>query len=330
MKVKLQDIARHLNISVSTVSRVLNNKDRVDEKTRERVLKALEELNYQPNEIARSLRNKSSRTVGIIVPDISNEFFTMLIKGAEAVAKRNGYLLILCNSDNEEALEENYFNLLVQKQVDGLIIATVCKEKSYFERILNYGIPLVFTDNLPHIGQNYNYVAIDNEKAAYDLTRYLIGRGYKDIAAITGRLHETTAVERLNGWKRAMAESGLKIDKNFIGIGEFKKESGYSIMAKMLEGDKKPRAVLAANNYIAYGAIKAIQDRGLRIPEDICVACFDANDSTGLIKVDLPSMVQPAEKIGELAFDIIINRIGSKEYKIFNNIKLEAEFIEKR
>ncbi|NSW91095.1 MAG: LacI family DNA-binding transcriptional regulator [Firmicutes bacterium] len=327
MRVKLADIAKHLNISVSTVSRVLNGKDRVSDETRKKVLNAIKEFNYQPNEIARSLRNRSSMTIGVIVPDISNEFFALLIKGAEAVAKNNGYLVILCNSDYEEEMEKEYLNILAQKQVDGIIVATVCNDDKYFEKILDSGIPTVFVDNLPQVKRNYNFVTIDNEKASYDLTKYLIGLGYKDIAIITGKLQETSAIERLNGWKKAMNDSGLKVNNDFIGIGNFKIESGYKIMKKMLELSKMPQALLAANNNIAYGAIRAIREKGLRVHEDLYVVCFDATDNTGLMNIKIPSMIQPAEKIGEIALEIIMKRIDNKELVIYDHVILEPQFI---
>lgn len=327
MSVKLVDIAKHLNISVSTVSRVINGKDRVSDETREKVLKAIKDFNYSPNEIARSLRNRSSMTIGIIVPDISNEFFALLSKGAEAVAKNNGYLLILCNSDYDENMEKEYLNMLTQKQVDGIIIATVCKDEEYFDKILNSSIPTVFVDNLPQIKRNFNFVTIDNEKAAYDLTKHIIDSGYKEISIITGKLQETSALERLDGWKKAMNDNGLKINSDFIGIGDFKIDSGYKIMKKMLEQNKKPQALVAANNYIAYGAVKAIREKGLSVPEDIYVVCFDAIDDTGLMSIQLPSMVQPAEKIGEIALDIIIKRLNNKEFKIFDRVLLEPSFV---
>ncbi|HOJ10827.1 MAG TPA: LacI family DNA-binding transcriptional regulator [Clostridiales bacterium] len=327
MNTKLVDIAKHLNISVSTVSRVINGKDRVSDETREKVLNAIKEFNYQPNEIARSLRSRSSMTIGVILPDISNEFFALLIKGAEAVAKNNGYLVILCNSDYDETMEKEYLNMLAQKQVDGIIVATVCRDGEYFDKILNGSIPAVFVDNLPQVKRNYNFVTIDNEKASYDLTKYLISSGYKDIAIITGKLQETSAIERLDGWKKAMNDSGVKVNNDFIGIGDFKIESGYKTMKKMLELNKKPQALLAANNYIAYGAVKAIREKGLRVPEDVYVVCFDATDETGLMSIRLPSMIQPAEKIGEIALEIIIKRIDNKEFKIYDNVILEPEFV---
>lgn len=327
MNVRLVDVAKHLNISVSTVSRVVNGKDRVSDETRKKVWEAIEELNYQPNEIARSLRKQSSMTIGIIVPDISNEFFALLMKGVESIARENGYLVILCNSDYDETMEKEYYNMLAKNQVDGIIIATVCEDHAYFEKILGSNIPVVFVDNLPQIERNYNFVTIDNEKSAYDLTNHLIKSGYKDIAVITGKLQETSAVERLNGWKKAMRSNNLEVHEDFIGIGDFKIESGYKIMSEMLELEKRPKALLAANNNIAYGAVKAIREKGLDVPKDLYIVCFDAIDKTGLLSVHLPSMVQPAEKIGEIALETILKRIDNKEFKIYDRVILEPEFI---
>ncbi|HHU48978.1 MAG: LacI family DNA-binding transcriptional regulator [Caldicoprobacterales bacterium] len=327
MTVRLTDIAKHLGISVSTVSRVINGKDRVSDETRKRVLQAVKELNYQPNEIARSLRNRSSMTIGIIVPDLSNDFFNLLTKGAAMVSKKDDYLVILCNSDHDESMEQEYMNLLIQKQVDGIIIATVCKDKLYFERVINNSIPVVFVDNLPKVDMNYNFVTIDNTKASFDLTCHLINMGYKDIAVLTGSLHETSAVRRLNGWEKAMKANNLEINNDFIGIGDFRMESGYRLMKDMLKLDKRPDALMAANNHLAYGAIKAARDHGLNVPDDLYVVCFDALDNTGLFSVKIPSMVQPAEKIGEIAAEIIIKRIKDRDYKIYDNVILEPIFI---
>ena len=326
MTVRLADIAKHLGISVS-LFRVINGKDRVSEETRKRVLKAVKELNYQPNEIARSLRNRNSMTIGIIVPDLSNDFFNLLTKGATMVAKKDNYLVMLCNSDHEEAMEKEYMNLLIQKQVDGIIIATVCREEKYFKRVIENDIPVVFVDNLPRVDMNYNFVTIDNSKASFDLTSYLINLGYKDIAILTGSLHETSAVRRLNGWEKAMKANNIKINNKFIGVGDFRLETGYRLMTDMLKLEKRPNAIMAANNYLAYGAIKAARDLSLKVPDDLFVVCFDAVDNTGLFSVEIPSMIQPAEKIGEIAAEIIMKRIKKRIIQIYDNVILEPDFL---
>ncbi|MDD4679528.1 MAG: LacI family DNA-binding transcriptional regulator [Clostridia bacterium] len=326
MTVRLVDIAEHLGISVSTVSRVINGKDRVKDETRKRVLEAVEELQYRPNEIARSLRYQNSMTIAVIVPDLSNNFFNLLTKGAATAAKEDNYLTILCNSDYDQKMEQEYMNLLVQKQVDGVILATVCKEKDYFENIITDDMPVVFVDNLPDVDLDFNYVTIDNERAAYDLTAHLIQQGYEDIAVLTGSLHETSAVKRLQGWENAMKSHDMTINQQFIGVGDFRIESGYNMMASMLNRRKRPDAVLAANNYLAYGAIRAAQDKGLLIPDDLYVVCFDAVDKTGLININIPSIIQPAQKIGEVAAETLVKRFTDKNYTLYDNIILEPIF----
>ena len=326
MTVKLVDIAKHVGLSVSTVSRVVNGKDRVSAKTRQRVLDAIKELNYQPNAIARSLRSRSSMTIGIVVPDLSNNFFTLLTKGAGMIAKQDDYLVMLCNSEYDEQMEQEFVRLLMQKQVDGMILATVCKDPDYFRELINMDIPVVFVDNLPKVDANYDFVTIDNSKSSYVLTKHLLDLGYKDVAILTGSLHETSAVERLTGWKRAMEQYGIPVNEDFVGIGDFRLASGYALMNSMLELERRPKALLASNNFMAYGAIKAALQKGLRVPDDLSVVCFDAVDHTGLIDIKIPSMVQPAEKIGEIAATTIIKKIHGKDYRVYDNVILEPVF----
>jgi len=219
MNVKLKDIAEYLNVSVSTVSRVLNNKNRVDEETRRRVMDALEKFQYHPNEIARSLKSQNSKAIGLIIPDISNLFFSMVIKGLEAVARQYGYYVILCNSDENKKRENEYTDFLLQKQISGLVIAIEGAEANFFELYKQSGIPIVFIDNLPKISDNFDYVIIDNIKASYELTNHLIDYGHKKIAIITGSLEESVSSERLRGWEKALAENEIPIKKKWIGIG---------------------------------------------------------------------------------------------------------------
>lgn len=324
MTPKLIDIANHVNVSVSTVSRVLNGRDRVSDKTREKVLSAIEKFDYKPNEIARSLRIKTSMTIGLVFPDISNEFFSMVGKGAESVARKNGYLVIVCNTNNDREIEEEYVNMLKQKQVDAIVLATVNKDKGYFERILNDNVPVVFVDNLPRLKNNYNSVTIDNVKAAFDLTGYLISRGHRQIGAIMGSMEETSAAERLEGFKRALGDGWEKVFKDYVRIGEFTYESGYGNMTDLLNLPVIPDGIFAANNMIAYGAIRAIRDRGLSVPEDIEVVCFDADDKTGLLSIKIPSVIQPAQLIGRTALDIIMKQLEGGEG--FEKIILEPVF----
>jgi LacI family transcriptional regulator len=323
MPTKLKDIARHLNLSVSTVSRVLNGTGRVSKETKELILKTIKELNYQPNEIARSLKRKRANIIGVIVPDISNNFYSAVIKGIEKVASENEHMIIVCNSDENISKEEDYIQILLQKQVAGLIIATVGGNTELFNQYRGSGVPVVFFDNLPLMKENYDVVTIDNKKASYTLTAHFIEQGYDKLAIITGPLRQSSSIERLEGFKKCVEDKGISIDERWIGVGEFKMESGYDIMKSWLEESESPSALLAANNFLAYGAIKAIQEKGLRIPEDIALACFDAKDDTGIIKPQITSINQPAYDIGTIAADIIMRKASNKNLAVYERIILE-------
>lgn len=323
MTVKLKDIAAYLNVSVSTVSRVINNKDRVDEATRRKVQDALEKFQYRPNEIARSLKSQSIKAVGLIVPDISNYFFSTLIKGVEAVARRHGYYVILCNSDEDKDRERDYTDFLLQRQIAGLVIAIEGREADFLKSYRKAGIPVVFVDNLPGIDDNYDYVSIDNIKASRELTNHLFRLGHTKIAILTGSPDESVSDDRLKGWEKAHAEHGLPVRKKWIGIGDFRRESGYRLMQGLLNQAELPTAVVAANNFIAYGAMQAIAEAGLQIPGDIALVCFDAIDPIGLLRPRITSIIQPAEEIGNLAGEIIMRKIHNAKTNVFEKVILE-------
>lgn len=325
MAVKLKDIAGYLNVSVSTVSRVLTNKDRVDAETRKKVLDALEKFQYRPNEVARSLKSKTTKAIGLIVPDISNSFFSMVIKGVEGVARENGYHVILCNSDGDKGREEEYTGFLLQKQIAGLVIASVSKYAGFYEQYKRSGVPIAFIDNLPSIEDNYDYVVIDNARAGFELANHLIKLGHKKIAFISGSLEESSSNERLKGWERALRENNIPVRKKWTGIGDFKQESGYRIMQGFLKQEEIPTAVLAANNFLAYGAMRAITDAGRRVPEDMALVCFDAVDFTGLIKPQITSVVQPAVEIGKISGEIILRKILHSKTKAYERVILEPQ-----
>jgi len=325
MKITLKDVAEKLNISVSTVSRVVNNKSYVRPETREKVKKALEEMNYSPNLVARSLKNKSTKTIGIIIPDISEVFFTYLIKGVDDILSRNGYTIILCDTGENPKKEELYLNLLMEKQIDGVILATVNvnRESKALDRLFNNNIPVIFVDNLPNIKRNYDSVIIDNSKASYIAVEHLISLGHRRIGVITGKLEETTGYERLMGYRKALMVNGIKIDENLIKIGDFKEQSGYENMKSLLEVEDKITAVYVASSKMTYGAVKAIRDAGLRIPEDIAVVGFDIHDNSGLISPAITTILQHEESIGKVSAELLLKRLQDEGEKLYQKIVLE-------
>lgn len=316
-----------MNISVSTVSRVVNNRDRVDPETREKILRALKEFNYQPDEIARSLRGNAVNVIGVIVPDIANTFFSMVIKGIESAARQNRYSVILCNSDADREREEECLQMLLQRKIAALIIASINGSSELMKQYFQLKIPVVFIDNIPKSEENYNSVTIDNFKAGYSLAKHLIELGHARIYTITGPLKETSAAERFNGWKKALAEAKINPGKGWMVEGDFKEDSGYRLMKEILKQRELPTAVFAANNFMAYGVVKAVCELGLRIPEDISVVTFDAVDITGLMKFQITSVIQPAGGIGKLAAEICIQEARNPDVRAYRKVVLEHELI---
>ncbi|WP_240035376.1 LacI family DNA-binding transcriptional regulator [Neobacillus notoginsengisoli] len=323
---KLKDVAEHLNISVSTVSRVVNNKDYVKPELRKKVLEALDLFQYRPNEIARSLKSKTSKVIGVVVPDIMNQFFAAIIRGVESIAREHGYSIIICNSDERLDKEAEYLQLLVQKQISALVIATVNETAPFLEQFKAYNIPTVFVDNLPKAEGQFDSVTVDNVRASYELVQHIINAGHKKIALITGPLNQTSSSERFIGWEKAMVDAGNHIKKEWIKVGTFKQKDGYEFMKQILRLKELPTAVFAANNILAYGAIRAIKEHGIDIPTDISLISFDTIDPTGLLAPRITSMIQPAEEIGVIAGDLIIRKLQNPEIKRVERVILEPEF----
>lgn len=322
MPVSLKDIAQALNLSVATVSRALNNQGRISQKTRARVLRAVEQMNYRPNEAARALREKSSHTIGVIVPDIGNEFFARVIKGAERAAWREGYALLVMSSNGEVERERQTLRYMLDKRVSGVVLASVDPQCPMFEVAVQYGIPIAFVDNLPAVNASFDSVAVDNRLLAYQLVRRLIELGHTRIALFTYGLDETSAVQRHAGYLQALEEAHLT---PLVRTDALTREHACAVMQELLEKPNRPTAVFAANNHLAYGAMDALRAARLSVPEDMSLCCFDAMDSTGLMLPQLTSVNQPADRFGAMAVGILLRKLISPEEGVYERLILEPE-----
>ncbi len=314
----LKSIAKELNVSVSTVSRVVNNKDNVNEETRARVLALLNKYNYVPNEVARSLKNQTTNMIGIIVPDITEGFFAQIIKGADQILTENGYSLIFCDSNESEAKEKHYMELLFQKRVEALVLATVSKNTKPLRMYLDNDIPVVFIDNLPNLSESYDAVLINNAKASALAVQHLISNGHGRIAIIAGSQSETTGYERLNGYIRTLKSNGIQVDDRLIKYGNYKDDSGYCCMKELIKNKRHSdfTAVYVTSEKMTLGALSAIREEGLCIPEDLAVAACDFHDKSGLIVPGITTIVQPEREIGSLTADLIIRRLKEKKFSV--------------
>lgn len=309
----LKDVAKQLNLSVSTVSRVVNNKGYVKDATRQRVLDCLEQCQYVPNEIARSLKTQESRTIGVLVPDICEVFLSRIVRGIDRVVSRAGYMLIVADSNESKQVERRYLDILFQKRVDALVIATVDLKGPNVDRFLDHRKPVVFIDNLPQLkDREANYVIVDNRQASRLAVEKLIRSGHRQIAAIVGSVEETTGSERLGGYLDTLRDHGLPQEPALVAYGNYKTDDGYRCMTQLLEQrDAHPfTAVYVTSEMMTIGALRAIRERGLAIGRDVSVIGFDVHDDLGLATPQIATIRQPEHEIGA--------RVGRLLLKLLN------------
>lgn len=324
----LKEIAAALNVSVSTVSRAITGRGYVNEELRVRIAETARRLGYKPGINTRGKRHHTVRAVALVLPDISELFFAHITAAVDEVLTDNGYSLVLCISGEKPAREDEYLDYLCEGSVDGIIMATVSEKSSRLKKLISSDFPIVFIDNCPQSEISYDCVICDNSKAGYMATERLIAQGHRNIGIITGKLDETTGFERLVGYKRAMIKNGIDINPEFIEVGDFTEKSGYHCMKHLLGAQgTKISAVIAASGKMTYGAIKAIGDTGMIIPNDIAVMGFDIHDPTGLINPGVTSIIQPEREIGRLAANLVIARIEENRTLPKQRIVLEPSLV---
>jgi LacI family transcriptional regulator len=306
--ITIKDVAEHAGVSTATVSHVINNTRHVDNSTRECVLDAMAKLDYHPNSLARSLRSGKTKTIGLIVPDASNLFFADISRKIENLGYKNGYSVILCNSDNDLAKQHNYVNTLIAKQVDGTIFISAGESNEDLEDLNNSGIPIVVADrNVPL--NLADVVLLDNEKAGYEATKYLIDLGHKQIACISGPFNVSPSFLRVEGYKRALLENKIQVNESYLVLGDYQFNSGQKAMQQLLEVYPIPTAVFVLNDMMAIGAISSARRMGLKVPEDISIIGFDDIEIATAVNPALTTMAQPIEEIAELAINLLINKM---------------------
>ncbi|MGG4405665.1 LacI family DNA-binding transcriptional regulator [Geobacillus stearothermophilus] len=300
----IKDVAKRANVSTATVSRVLRNTGNVTEETRQRVLEAIEALNYQPNVLGRYLRRMETETVLVVVPDIMNPFFSKVLRGIEAVALKHGYQVLLGDTQNDARLEEQYLNVLPQRQVDGMIFLTARIRKELMEEMARQ-FPIVLACEYLE-GADIPTVSIDNISSARKATEHLIRLGHCRIAHLSGPMNIILSRDRLRGYQQALAQHELEADAALVQEGDFTYESGYHLTLKLLALEKPPTAIFAANDEMAIGAVKAIRHRGGRVPDDVAVVGFDDIHMASIFEPSLTTIAQPMFEIGQKAMELLL------------------------
>jgi DNA-binding LacI/PurR family transcriptional regulator len=310
MSVTIKDIAKIVGVSKSTVSRVLANSDKCSEETRQRVLEAMEKLNYKPNALARAMVTKKTGNIGLIIyqkhkPILSHPFYAPVVEAIVDTSMKRGYSLFIAT---DQDINASSAELLLEKRVDGIIFASFI-DPSIILKYKNQGVPLVLLNNSVDI-EGISYVTCDNYSGAYNAVNYLVQKGHKNIGFLCGPLQHRSYTERYKGYIAALKDNDIKVQDNLVRIGESTLSEGNRLMGQLLHNRRVPTAVFASNDMMAIGAIKAIKKEKLEIPNDIAVIGFDNIDFGNLIEPSLSTVHVNKVLMGELAVELLINEIN--------------------
>ena len=322
----ITDVARKAGVSTSTVSHVINETRYVSDEVKQRVHAAMKDLNYQPNVIARSLRTRETQTVGVVVSDITNPFFTSIVRAIEDEVLKQGYNIILCDTDEKPEREQVYLRLLMGRRVDGLIVAPSSGNADLLQLAIESGYPTVLLDrSIP--GLDADVVLSDNEGGAFDAVSYLIGIGHRRIGIIAGRLEVSTGADRMAGYVRAIKAHGIPVDESLIEVAQFKREIAYEKTREMLARPEPPTALFVCNNAMTAGAMAAVKAAGKKVPKDISVVGFDDSEWAALMDPPLTVVAQPIVELGTRAAQLLMRRISGGRVKTPRAIVLKPELI---
>jgi LacI family transcriptional regulator len=330
----IRDVARLAGVSTMTVSRVVNRSGYTSPETRRRVELAVAQLGYVPNAVARHLRSKQTNTIALVVSDITNPFFTTIARGVEDVAGPRGFAVMYCNTDESDDEEARYLRLLVERQVDGVLLVP-SGANAAIRLLRDHKVPLVVLDRrVP--GRRIDTVRCDSEAGAYTLARHLITLGHRRLGVLTGRRTISTSADRVAGVRRALHESGLTLDDALVrwgrfNFGDLNLADGHQMAVEVLAAtDDPPTALFAANNFIAFGAVRAIHEMGLRIPDDISIVAFDDLPTEWVSDPFLTVAAQPAYEIGRRAAEMLIDRLTGERTRTGESVLLPFEIIVRR
>ncbi|ATD53818.1 LacI family DNA-binding transcriptional regulator [Clostridium chauvoei] len=313
MATSIKDVAREAGVSIATVSRVLNDIDVVNEDTKKKVLDAIKKLGYRPNIVARSLKTQKTKTIGILVPDISSGFYPEIVRGAEDVANIYDYNVILCNSDFDSEKEKEYLRVLKEKMVDGVIYMSSSLQDEILDIINELDLKTVLVETNDKEG-TLPSVTIDNIKATYEATNYLLNKDLKNIA-FAGVKKDTMNAwgDRYIGYENALRDKGIKTDEELVFTGNLKVKTGYDAVEKFESLNKKYDAVVCASDEIAMGVINGLREHGKKVPDDVSVIGFNDNAVASVFYPKITTINQPSYDMGSVAMRMLIKLLNKKE-----------------
>ncbi len=316
--VTIRDVAERAGVATSTVSRAISGKSVVNTETKQRILLAIQELNYQPNAFAKGLKEGKSNTVGLIVPNIRDLVFPGAIKGISDLLEEHGYTLILCNTDEDVESEKKHVNNLNKRLVDGFIFSTATDQSKHIWELKEKGFPIVLL--FRHLGEGIDSVIVDNYKGGYEATKFLLNQGLKKIAIIIGDTRLDLYVQRFNGYKQALEEAGIPLNEELITSSTKSWEGSYEATVKMIKRGIRPDAIFATSDPKALGVVRALKDLNIRVPQDISVIGFDNLEVTEMMDPPLTTVAQPFYQAGYQAAKRLVKLMNK-------NIALEPEVL---
>ena len=328
MRVTIRDVARKVGVSPMTVSRVLNDSPRVSDETRRRVQGAIAELGYVPNRLASGLVQRATHAIGVIVPDVANPFFTLVVRGAEEAAWRAGYHVILCNTQADLERERGYIEDMLAFQVDGLLVAAVSdRSQSHLKLLTRNGVPFVLIDRSV-AGFRNDLVQGDSVTGARELVAHLIGLGHRRIAMLSESNDVSTARDRLQGYREALESAGIAyLPELVVESSALDPRLACETTFDLFDRVEPPTAIFAVNNIAVIGVAEAARARSLEIPRDVAVVCFDDIDHASRFHPFLTAMVQPAETFGTIATQLLLDRLAGRVHERRRVVVLPADLV---
>jgi DNA-binding LacI/PurR family transcriptional regulator len=326
------DVAKLAGVSKTTVSRVINENGPVNESTRLKIKEAMKMLNYTPNYFAQGMRTSKTKSIGILVPDYTNPFYSELFKGIEEVALQKGYMSIICSTDEDATRELEYAKELVKRQIDGIILCSYKRIRKNIDYLMDISnkIPVVFMD--PVVGDEpVSYVVTDGYEATRKATQYLIDKGRKKIGyiKIKGSARHWVTHERYKGYKKALKDSGIELDLSLVYEGDFQMKSGYAGAKCLMDLKNPPDAIMAATDVMAIGVIKYLKYADISVPDEVNVIGFDNISLANLIEPALTTIAQPIRDLGMEAVNIIVKKINDPKMEN-KQITLDGQLIVRR
>lgn len=308
MSIKISDVAKKAGVSTATVSRIINNLSGYSEETRTRVEKAIKELGYKPNAVARGLAGGRTNTIGVLLPSLSSRFSSQLIHGIETRAHKLGYSVIICNTDSNGERTMEYLRILSEKRVEGILFASEWVTDEYGKYLKEMGIPVVLVSTYSN-KFDFPYVRVDDRQAAYSATKYLIDCGHRKIGFISGRPEDPIAgLPRIEGYKNALSEAGIGIDDKLIVYGDFHFQSGVVAMEELMNRDNSITAVFSSSDEMALGALTYLHSKGIAVPKELSLVGYDDTQDALMSVPPLTTVHQPINEMGEKAVELLFER----------------------